>query len=74
MDSELKNSFNESFMKSFIKKFHVYERNESFIVLEWSFISACHWEGMDKSTLAHTQIQIIIIHLLPSPIPLIPNG
>jgi hypothetical protein len=31
-------------------------------------------EGMDKSTLAHTQIQIIIIHFLPSPIPPIPNG
>jgi hypothetical protein len=29
---------------------------------------------MDKSTLVHTQIQIIIIHFLPSPIPLIPNG
>jgi hypothetical protein len=31
-------------------------------------------EGMDKSTLAHTPIQIIIIHFLPSPIPPIPNG
>jgi hypothetical protein len=31
-------------------------------------------EGMDKSTLAHTQIQIIIIHFLPSPIPPMPNG
>jgi hypothetical protein len=31
-------------------------------------------EGMDKSTLAYTQIQIIIIHFLPSPIPPIPNG
>jgi hypothetical protein len=31
-------------------------------------------EGMDKSTLAHAQIQIIIIHFLPSPISLIPNG
>jgi hypothetical protein len=30
-------------------------------------------EGMDKSTLVHTQIQIIIIHFLPSPIPPIPN-
>jgi hypothetical protein len=26
-------------------------------------------EGMDKSTLAYAQIQIIIIHFLPSPIP-----
>jgi hypothetical protein len=26
------------------------------------------WEGMDKSTLVHTQIQIIIIHFLPYPI------
>jgi hypothetical protein len=31
-------------------------------------------EGMDKSTLVHTQIQIIIIHFLPSPFPPIPNG
>jgi hypothetical protein len=31
-------------------------------------------EGMDKSTFVHTQIQIIIIHFLPSPIPPIPNG
>jgi hypothetical protein len=31
-------------------------------------------EGMDKSTLVHTQIQIIIIHFLPSPFSLIPNG
>jgi hypothetical protein len=31
-------------------------------------------EGIDKSTLTHTQIQIIIIHFLPSPIPPIPNG
>jgi hypothetical protein len=30
--------------------------------------------GMDKSTLAHNQIQIIIIHFLPSPISPIPNG
>jgi hypothetical protein len=32
------------------------------------------WEGMDKSTLVHTQIQIIIIHFLPFPFPPIPNG
>jgi hypothetical protein len=31
-------------------------------------------EGMDKSTLIHTQIQIIIIHFSPSPIPPVPNG
>jgi hypothetical protein len=31
-------------------------------------------EGMDKSTLVHTQIQIIIIHFLPSPFSLIANG
>jgi hypothetical protein len=31
-------------------------------------------EGMEKSTLVHTQIQIIIIHFLPSPFPPIPNG
>jgi hypothetical protein len=31
-------------------------------------------EGMDKSTLVHTQIQIIITHFLPSPFPPIPNG
>jgi hypothetical protein len=31
-------------------------------------------ESMDKSTLAHTRIQIIIIHFLPSPIPPIPKG
>jgi hypothetical protein len=31
-------------------------------------------EGMVKSTLVHTQIQIIIIHFLPSPFPPIPNG
>jgi hypothetical protein len=31
-------------------------------------------EGMDKSTLVHTQIQIIIIHFLPSSFPPIPNG
>jgi hypothetical protein len=31
-------------------------------------------EGMDKSTLVHTQIQIIIIHFLLSPILPIPNG
>jgi hypothetical protein len=31
-------------------------------------------EGMDKSTLVHTQIQIIIIHFLPSPFPPISNG
>jgi hypothetical protein len=31
-------------------------------------------EGMDKSTFVHTQIQIIIIHFLPSPFPPIPNG
>jgi hypothetical protein len=31
-------------------------------------------EGMDKSTLAYAQIQIIIIHFLPSPIPPIRNG
>jgi hypothetical protein len=31
-------------------------------------------EGMDKSTLVHTQIQIIILHFLPSPFPPIPNG
>jgi hypothetical protein len=31
-------------------------------------------EGMDKSTLVHTQIHIIIIHFLPSPFPPIPNG
>jgi hypothetical protein len=31
-------------------------------------------EGMDKSTPIHTQIQIIIIHFLPSPFPSIPNG
>jgi hypothetical protein len=31
-------------------------------------------EGMNKSTLVHTQIQIIIIHFLPSPFPPIPNG
>jgi hypothetical protein len=31
-------------------------------------------EGMDKSTIVHTQIQIIIIHFLPSPFPPIPNG
>jgi hypothetical protein len=30
-------------------------------------------EGMDKSALVHTQIQIIIIHFLPSPFPPIPN-
>jgi hypothetical protein len=29
---------------------------------------------MHKSTLVHTQIQIIIIHFLPSPFPPIPNG
>jgi hypothetical protein len=29
---------------------------------------------MDKSTLAHTQIQIIIIHFLPPPIPPRPQG
>jgi hypothetical protein len=31
-------------------------------------------ESMDKFTLVHTQIQIIIIHFLPSPFPPIPNG
>jgi hypothetical protein len=31
-------------------------------------------EGMDKSTLVQTQIQIIIIHFLPFPFPHIPNG
>jgi hypothetical protein len=31
-------------------------------------------EGMDKSTLVYTQIQIIIIHFLPSTFPPIPNG
>jgi hypothetical protein len=31
-------------------------------------------EGMDKSTLVHTQIQIIIIHFLPSSFLPIPNG
>jgi hypothetical protein len=31
-------------------------------------------EGMDKSTLVHTQIQMIIIHFLPSPFTPIPNG
>jgi hypothetical protein len=31
-------------------------------------------EGMDKSTLVHTPIQIIIIHFIPSPFPPIPNG
>jgi hypothetical protein len=31
-------------------------------------------EGMDKSTFVRTQIQIIIIHFLPSPFPPIPNG
>jgi hypothetical protein len=31
-------------------------------------------EGTDKSTLVHTQIQIIIIHFLPSSFPHIPNG
>jgi hypothetical protein len=29
---------------------------------------------MDKSTLVHTQIQMIIIHFLPSPFTPIPNG
>jgi hypothetical protein len=31
-------------------------------------------EGMDKSTLVHTQIQIIIIHFLRSSFSPIPNG
>jgi hypothetical protein len=37
-------------------------------------ISPATGEGMDKSTFVHTQIQIIIIHFLPSPFPPIPNG
>jgi hypothetical protein len=31
-------------------------------------------EGMGKSTLVHTQIQIIIIHFVPSSFPAILNG
>jgi hypothetical protein len=45
--------------------------NACFAALE---IKSATGEGMDKSTLVHTQIQIIIIHFLPSPFPPIPNG
>jgi hypothetical protein len=44
------------------------------LVIEANIAKPATGEGMDKSTLAHTQIQIIIIHFLPSPIPPIPNG
>jgi hypothetical protein len=43
-------------------------------VTGWSMCKPATGEGMDKSTLVRTQIQIIIIHFLPYPILLILNG